>query len=67
MTQLTVITSVFNGEDYLESTINSVLECIKGISAEYLIINDGSTDETANILNLEPDVGTVLRGEEGPV
>jgi glycosyltransferase involved in cell wall biosynthesis len=50
MTQLTVITSVFNGEDYLESTINSVLECIKGISAEYLIINDGSTDETANIL-----------------
>jgi glycosyltransferase involved in cell wall biosynthesis len=50
MTQLTVITSVFNGEDYLQSTINSVLECINGISAEYLIINDGSTDETANIL-----------------
>jgi len=50
MTQLTVITAVFNGEDYLESTINSVLECIKGISAEYLIINDGSTDGTTNIL-----------------
>jgi glycosyltransferase involved in cell wall biosynthesis len=50
MTQLTVITAVFNGEDYLESTINSVLECIKDISAEYLIINDGSTDGTANIL-----------------
>lgn len=50
MTQLTVITCVFNGEDYLKSTINSVLDCIKGLSAEYLIINDGSTDNTAKIL-----------------
>jgi glycosyltransferase involved in cell wall biosynthesis len=50
MTQLTVITCVFNGEDYLKSTINSVLECIEGLSAEYLIINDGSTDGTSKIL-----------------
>jgi glycosyltransferase involved in cell wall biosynthesis len=50
MTQLTVITSVYNGEDYLKSTINSVLNCIEGLSAEYLIINDGSTDGTSKIL-----------------
>jgi glycosyltransferase involved in cell wall biosynthesis len=48
---LTVITTVFNGEEYLESTITSVLNCIEGISAEYLIINDGSTDRTSEILN----------------
>jgi glycosyltransferase involved in cell wall biosynthesis len=50
MTQLTVITSVFNGEEYLKSTITSVLNCIEGLSAEYLIINDGSTDNTSKIL-----------------
>lgn len=63
MTQLTVITTVFNGEDYLESTINSVLECIKGISAEYLIINDGSTDGTKNILKKFSNVIRVIDQE----
>ena len=47
---LTVITSVFNGEEYLESTIISVLDCIADLPAEYLIINDGSTDRTNEIL-----------------
>jgi len=47
---ITIITTVFNGEDYLESTINSVLSCASGVDFEYLIINDGSTDQTPEIL-----------------
>jgi len=47
---ITIITTVFNGEDYLESTIASVLSCAKLIDFEYLVINDGSTDRTSEIL-----------------
>jgi glycosyltransferase involved in cell wall biosynthesis len=47
---ITIITTVFNGEDYLESTINSVLSCASGVNFEYLVINDGSTDQTPEIL-----------------
>jgi glycosyltransferase involved in cell wall biosynthesis len=47
---ITIITTVFNGEDYLESTIKSILTCADGIDFEYLVINDGSTDRTSEIL-----------------
>ncbi len=47
---ITVITTVVNGEDYLESTINSVLSSAREVDFEYLIINDGSTDKTSEIL-----------------
>lgn len=49
--KITIITTVFNGEDYLESTIQSVLNCASGINFEYIVINDGSTDHTLEILN----------------
>jgi glycosyltransferase involved in cell wall biosynthesis len=49
--KITIITTVFNGEDYLESTIESVLDCASEINFEYIVINDGSTDKTSNILN----------------
>jgi glycosyltransferase involved in cell wall biosynthesis len=49
--KITIITTVFNGEDYLESTIESVLNCASEINFEYIVINDGSTDKTSNILN----------------
>jgi glycosyltransferase involved in cell wall biosynthesis len=47
---ITIITTVFNGEDYLESTVKSILTCADGIDYEYLVINDGSTDRTSDIL-----------------
>jgi glycosyltransferase involved in cell wall biosynthesis len=49
--KITIITTVFNGEDYLESTIESVLDCASETNFEYIVINDGSTDKTSNILN----------------
>ena len=49
--QLTVITAVYNGKDYIEDTINSVLKFAKDINFQYVVVNDGSTDDTSQILN----------------
>jgi glycosyltransferase involved in cell wall biosynthesis len=48
--KLSVITAVYNGSDYIEETINSVLKCCSRIDFEYIVLNDGSTDNTLEIL-----------------
>lgn len=48
--RLSVITPVFNGEKYIKETIDSVLKAIGNQDIEYLVIDDGSTDKTPNIL-----------------
>ena len=47
--RITVITAVYNGEKYLEATIRSVVEQSYP-NLEYIVVNDGSTDGTAEIL-----------------
>lgn len=47
---LTVITPVFNDSLHIFETVNSVLNECSGISFEYLVIDDGSTDRTPEIL-----------------
>jgi glycosyltransferase involved in cell wall biosynthesis len=49
--KLTVITAVYNGAEYIEETIESVLKNCSGIDFEYIVLNDGSTDKTLEILN----------------
>ncbi len=50
MSDCTVITAVYNGEKYISETLNSVLKYSASIDAEILVIDDGSTDQTAEIL-----------------
>jgi len=45
----TVITAVFNGEDFLEESIKSVINQLYD-NVEYLIIDGGSTDGTLDII-----------------
>jgi teichuronic acid biosynthesis glycosyltransferase TuaG len=47
--KVTVLTTVFNGEKYLQETIDSVLNQSLG-EFKYIIIDDGSTDRTKEIL-----------------
>ena len=48
--RISVITPVFNGEKYITETIISVLKYGKDYPIEYIVIDDGSTDATAQIL-----------------
>jgi glycosyltransferase involved in cell wall biosynthesis len=49
--KLSVITTVYNGAQYIEETIISVLSHCSSIDFEYIVLNDGSTDNTLEILN----------------
>ena len=47
----TIITPVYNGEKWITETIKSVLEVCQDFNFEYIVINDGSTDSTFEILS----------------
>ena len=49
MPQVSVVTSVYNGEAFLEECISSILSQTFQ-DFEYIILNDGSTDRTPDIL-----------------
>lgn len=49
MSQITLITPCFNGEDYIQNYINGLLsQTAKNV--EYIFVNDGSTDKTKEII-----------------
>jgi len=45
-----IITPVYNCEEYIRETVDSVLNHIDTRHTEYIIVDDGSTDETLRIL-----------------
>lgn len=48
---ISIITPVYNGEEFIRETILSVINCLgENIAYEYLVINDGSNDGTFKIL-----------------
>jgi glycosyltransferase involved in cell wall biosynthesis len=55
-----IITPVFNGKEFIEETIRSVLKYAPSGDFEYLIVNDGSTDSTSSILNQFADSVTLI-------
>jgi glycosyltransferase involved in cell wall biosynthesis len=68
---ITIITSVYNGAEYIAETIDSVLKCASLIDYEYLIVDDGSNDLTPQILESYGDKIRVIsrenRGESASV
>ena len=54
MPRVSVVTSVYNGEAYVEECIDSILNQTFQ-DFEYIILNNGSTDRTAEILNRYTD------------
>ena len=56
---ISVLISVFNGESFIRDSINSILnQSFKNF--ELIIVNDGSSDNTLNILNSFSDERIVI-------
>jgi glycosyltransferase involved in cell wall biosynthesis len=49
MALISVIVPVFNGENYLSETIDSILVSTKDFECEVVVVDDGSTDSTSVI------------------
>jgi glycosyltransferase involved in cell wall biosynthesis len=68
---ISVIIPVYNGEMYIESTITSVIECGYDYGVELIVINDGSTDSTLEILKTFKNsiklISTLNQGESSAV
>src|SRR6266478_3037365 len=47
--KITLVTAVYNGEEYLEATIRSIVNQ-EYPDLEYIVVDDGSTDGTAEII-----------------
>ena len=61
---VSIVTPVYNGEDFIEETINSVLiQDYENI--EFIIVNDGSTDNTCKILSKYKDHIKIINQDNG--
>lgn len=58
---VTILTPVYNGEKYIKETIESVLNANINQPYEYIVLDDGSSDSTPQILNAYKSTITVLR------
>src|SRR6266852_8605377 len=61
--KITLVTAVYNGEEYLEATMRSIVN--QGYpNLEYIVVDDGSTDGTAEIIRkFERSVSVWFRQE----
>lgn len=64
MPKISVIIPVYNGEGYIERCIDSVINQTYG-DTEIIVINDGSTDDTENILKKYSNIVLVNKKNEG--
>lgn len=48
---ISLIIPIYNAEKYIESCVNSIISSGKNVDYEILLINDGSTDQSATLCN----------------
>jgi len=63
MITFSIITPVYNGQEFIRETIDSVLNAASKFKFEYLVVDDGSTDDTHSILLGYGENITVIRQE----
>ena len=49
--KISIIVTVYNAEDTIKNTIESILKSCENERSELVIVNDGSTDRTKDILD----------------
>jgi len=50
--KISIVTPVYNGEKFIKQTIESVLSQAGTFSIDYIVINDGSTDNTQEVIEM---------------
>jgi glycosyltransferase involved in cell wall biosynthesis len=69
--KISVIIPVYNGERFIEETVKSVINFSSDHNVELIVVDDGSTDSTPNILkkyqNLAKLISTSNHGESSAV
>jgi glycosyltransferase involved in cell wall biosynthesis len=50
VTTFSVIVPVYNGEKYIKETLDSIIKTTANFESEIIVVNDGSTDRTEEIL-----------------
>ena len=71
MKKLSIVIPAYNAEDYIERCIDSILDQQYNNNIEIIIVNDGSTDSTGEILNKYkqqyPDIINIVSQNNGGV
>lgn len=62
---ISVITPVFNGSNFISETVDSVLQYSVDQNVEYIVVNDGSTDDTLEKLLCFGNKITILTKKNG--
>ena len=64
--KISIVTAVYNGEKYLEESINSMLNQTYP-NFEFIIVNDGSTDNSQKIIQQinDPRIRTIQQMNQG--
>lgn len=64
---ISIIIPVYNGEKFLKKCIDKLKKNMRGTSCELIIINDGSTDRTKELLQQYTNVARVISKPNGGV
>lgn len=64
MTKISILLPVYNAQETISRAINSALDQ-HGIEIEVIVVNDGSTDDTAHYLKGWPEGVRVITRENG--
>ena len=61
---ISIITTFFNAEKFIESNIRSVKSIIQQDMIEHILVDDGSTDQSSNIVSkyVSDNVSLISKG-----
>jgi len=65
-TYISIIIPTFNGGARIQNCLDSLLKQTVGRNAEILIVDDGSTDNTIEVVNQFPGVRVITQANAGP-
>lgn len=65
-TYVSIIIPTFNGGARIYNCLDALLKQLDGLNAEILVVNDGSTDDTIEVVKPYPKVRLITQANEGP-